>query len=102
MILIILDNYTIVGELTLNYWPCFLPWSSDSYIREVCANPEIVQLPSTPKGIRFISLKFQENEELLHFTCNGKLNGANRLTIEFETSDTNYENFIRQWFEVCK
>ena len=74
----------------------------DSYIREVCANPEIVQLPSAPKEIRLTRYKFQENDELLNFTCNGKLNGANRLTIEFETSATNYGNFIQQWFEVCK
>ena len=73
----------------------------DSYIRELCANPEIVQLPSTPKEIRLGCLEFKENEEVLNFTCNGKLNGANRLTIEFETSNTNYGNFIRQWFEVC-
>ena len=36
------------------------------------------------------------------FTCNGKLNGANRLTIEFVTSVHNYGNFIRQWFEVLR
>ena len=96
MILIILDNYIIVDELILsNIY-------DDSYIREVCANPEIVQLPSTPKEIRLARYKFQENDELLNFTCNGKLNGANRLTIEFDTSATNYGNFIRQWFEVCK
>jgi hypothetical protein len=97
MILIILDNYIIVDELSLGN-----SWSGDSYIREVCANPETVQLPSTPKEIRLGCLKFKENEEVLHFTCNDKLNGANRLTIHFETSDTNYGNFIRQWFEVCK
>jgi hypothetical protein len=74
----------------------------DSYIREVCANPEIVQLPLTPKEIRLEYLRFTTNEEVLNFTCNGKLNGANRLTIFFVTSDTNYGNFIRQWFEVCK
>jgi hypothetical protein len=97
MILIILDNFMIVDELTLGHL-----YGLDSYISEVCANPEIVQLPSVPKEIRLACLKFKENEKLLHFTCNGKLNGANRLTIEFETSDTNYGNFIRQWFEVCK
>jgi hypothetical protein len=93
MILFILDNYIIVDELVV---------SADSYVREVCANPEIVQLPSTPKEIRLTRLEFKENEEVLNFTCNGKLNGANRLTIGFVTSDTNYGNFIRQWFEVCK
>ncbi len=72
----------------------------DSYIIEVCANPKIVQLPSTPKEIRLGILEFKQNEEVLNFTCNGKLNGANRLTIEFVASD--YGNFIRQWFEVCK
>ena len=97
MILIILNNYIIVDELTLSrhYDRC-------SYIREVCANPEIVQLPSIPKEIRLACLKFKENEEVLHFTCNGKLNGANRVTIHIDTSDTNYGNFIRQWFEVCR
>ena len=94
MILINLDNYIIVDELTLGY--------SDSYIREVCANSEIVQLPSTPKEIRLDRLIFRENDEVLHFTCNGKLNGANRLTIDFVTPVTNYGNFIRQWFEVYK
>ena len=93
MILIILDNYIIVDEL---YLGC------DSYIREICANPEIVQLPSTPKEIIYVGLVLHGSEEVLHFTCDGKLNGANRLTIEIMTSDTNYENFIRQWFEVCK
>ena len=93
MILIILDNYIIVDELTL-----YVP---DSYIREVCANPEIVQLPSTPKEIRLGCLEFKENEEVLNFTCNGKLNGANRLTIQLYVSDQNDGNFIRQWFEVC-
>ena len=95
MILIILDNYIIVDELLLNHVP-------DSYIREVCANPEIVQLPSTLKKIRLSCLEFKENDEVLNLLCNGKLNGANRLTVEFYTSDTNYGNFIRQWFEVCK
>jgi hypothetical protein len=95
-VLIILDNYIIVDKLTLG------DFGRDSYIREVCANPEIVQCPLTPKEIRLELLEFNENEEVLHFTCNGKLNGANRLTIHFCTSDTNYENFIRQWFEVCK
>jgi hypothetical protein len=94
MILIILDNYIIVDELDLGHL-------YDSYIREICANPEIVQLPSTPKEIILACLEFKENDEILNFTCNGKLNGANRLTIGFETSDTNYGNFIRQWFEVC-
>jgi hypothetical protein len=93
MILIILDNYIIVDKLNLHLL--------DSYIREVCANPEIVQMPSTPKEIRLPHLNFKENDEVLHFTCNGKLNGANRLTIAFETSPTNYGSFIRQWFEVC-
>jgi hypothetical protein len=93
MILIILDNYIIVDELHLH---------SDSYIREICANPEIVQLPSIPKEIRLAYLNFKENEEVLHFTCNGKLNGANRLAIDFVISSTNYGNFIRQWFKVCK
>ena len=74
----------------------------DTYIREVCANPKIVQLPSTPKEIILGLLIFKENEKVLHFTCNGKLNGANRVTIQFYTSDTNIGNFIRQWFEVCK
>ena len=74
----------------------------NSYIREVCANPEIVQLPSTPKEINFNGVTFKNNEELWNFACNGELNGANRLTIIFDTSDTNYGNFIRQWFEVCK
>jgi len=96
MILTILDNYIIVDELLLGY-----SYVLDSYIREVCANPEIVQLPSTPKKIRLGLLQFNENDEVLNFTCNGKLNGANRLTIELKTSDTNYANFIRQWFEVC-
>jgi hypothetical protein len=96
MILIILDNYIIVDELTLGQSQ-YIP---DSYIREVCANPEIVQLPSTPKEVRLARLRFKEDEEVLNFTCNGKLNGANRLTIEFETPDTNYGNFIRQWFKV--
>ena len=96
MILIILDNYIIVDQLTLDW-----NYDADSYIREVCANPEIVQLPSTPKEIRLSYLEFKDNEEVLNFTCNGKLNGANRLTIEFKTLETNYENFIRQWFEVC-
>ena len=94
MILIILDNYIIVDSLTLR--------CPDSYIREVCANPEIVQLPQTSKEIRLAYLEFKENEKVLNFTCNGKLNGANRLTIQFKTSDTNYVNLIRQWFEVCK
>jgi hypothetical protein len=75
---------------------------SSSYIREVCANPEIVQLPSTPKEIRLTRLEFQENEEVLHFTCNGKLNGANRLTIDIKARDKNIGKFIRQWFKVCK
>ena len=97
MILIILDNYIIVDELTLGH-----SYSPDSYIREVCANPEIVQLPSTPKEIKLHLLEFKENEEVLNFTCNGKLNGANRVTIEFRAWYTNYGNFIRQWFEVCK
>ena len=97
MTLIILDNYIIVDELTLGY-----PHDPDSYIREVCANPEIIQLPLTPKEIRLNSFEFEENDEVLHFTCNGKLNGANRLTIKLEASDINYGNFIRQWFEVCK
>jgi hypothetical protein len=97
MILIILDNYILVDEFALGYY-----YSPDSFIREVCANPKIVQFPSTPKEIRLARLKFKENEEVVHFTCNGKLNGANRLTIEFKTPDTNYGNFIRQWFEVCK
>jgi hypothetical protein len=96
MILIILDNYIIVDELAIGNG------YDDSYIREVCANPEIVQLPSTPKEIRLALLEFNENEKVLNFTCNGKLNRANRLTIEFETSKKNYGNFIRQWFEVCK
>ena len=95
MILIILDNYIIVDELALGHY------GLDSYL-EVCANPEIVQLPSIPKEIRLSYLLFKEDEEVLHFTCNGKLNGANRVTIGFETSDTNYGNFIRQWFEECK
>jgi hypothetical protein len=99
IILIILDNYIIVDELALIYLEFFRGYD-DSYIREVCVNPEIVQLPSTPKKIRLRYLEFEENDEVLHFTCNGKLNGANRLTIEFATSD--YRNFIRQWFEVCK
>ena len=99
MILIILDNYIIVDELKLYFWDYNI---RDSYIREVCANPEIVQLPSTPKEIRLVYLIFKENDEVLNFTWNGKLNGANRLNIIFETSDTNYGNFIRQWFEVCK
>ena len=94
MILIILDNYIIGNRLNIYLY--------DSYIREVCANPEIVQLSSTPKESRLACLEFKENEEVLNFTCNGKLNGANRVTIGFETSDTNYGNFIRQWFEVCK
>ena len=80
-----------------------------SYIRKICANPEIAQLPSTPKAIRLARLKFNENEEVLNFTCNDKLNGANRVTIRFETPKTNsrllrqnfFGNFIRQWFEVC-
>jgi hypothetical protein len=93
MILIILDNYIIVDRLSID---------NDSYTREVCANPEIVQFPSTPKEIRIGHLNFKENDKVLHFTCNGKLNGANRLTIGFKTSKTNYGNFIRQWFEVCK
>ena len=97
MILIILDNYILIDNLSIDF-----SIHDDSYIREVCANPEIVQLPSTPKEIRLASLRFDESDEVLNFTCNGKLNGANRLTIEFETSDTNYGNFIRQWFEVCK
>ena len=97
MILIILDNYIIVDELIISQ----NQYGPDSYIREVCANPEIVQLPSTPKEVRLARLRFKENEKVLNFTCNGKLNGANRLTIVFETSNTNYENFIRQWFEVC-
>jgi hypothetical protein len=96
MILIILDNYIIVDELTIG-----TTYNPDSYLREAFFNREIVQLPSTPKEIRLSHLKFQENEEVLNFTCNGKLNGANRLTIEFK-KDTNYGNFIRQWFEVCK
>ena len=65
----------------------------DSYIRGVCANPEIVQLPSTPKEIRLSPLEFKENEKVLNFTCNDKLNEANKLTIEFVASD--YGNFIR-------
>ena len=97
MILIISDNYIIVDELIINQ----NQYNRDSYIREVCANPKIVPLPSTPKEIRLERLKLKENEEVLHFTCNGKLNGANRLTIGFETSKTNYGSFIRQWFEVC-
>ena len=98
MILIILDNYIIVDQLCISdNTGC-----GDLYIREVCANPEIVQLPSTPKEIRLEYLEFEEDEELLHFTCNGKLNGANRLTIGFAISYTNIGNFIRQWFEVCK
>mgnify|MGYP007060591444 CR=1 FL=1 len=97
MILIILDNYIIVDELTLGHSDGY-----DSYIREVCANPEIVQLPSTPKEIILERLRFEENDEVLNFTCNGKLNGANRLTITVETLKTNPGNFIRQWFEVCK
>ena len=96
MILIILDNCFIVDQLAIGYG------YDESYIREVCANPEIVQLPSTPKEIRFKYLEFKADEEVLNFTCNGKLNGANRLTIEFKTPNTNYGNFIRQWFEVCK
>ena len=95
MILIILDNYIIVDGLSIDNG------YDDSYIREVCANPEIIQLPSTPKEIRLTRLNFQEDEEVLNFTCNGRLNGANRLTIDFRTSETNYGNFIRQWFEVC-
>jgi hypothetical protein len=98
MILIILDNYIIVDELGLGSYNCL----RDLYIREVCANPEIVQLPSTQKEIRLGVLKFKENDEVLNFTCNGKLNGANRVTMYVGTSDTNYGNFIRQWFEVCK
>jgi hypothetical protein len=99
MILIILDNYIIVDVLNL----CD-PYSSDSIIREISANPEIIQLPSTPKEIRLTLFKFEfeENEEVLNFNCNGKLNGANRLTFKLKTSETNYGNFIRQWFEVCK
>ena len=96
MILIILDNYIIVDVLTLGHH-----YSPDTYIREVCANPKIVQLPSTPKEIRLQRLNFKENEEVLHFTCNGKLNGANRLTIGLQGYDINYGNFILQWFEVC-
>ena len=99
MILIILDNYIIVDKLTLGLLSNYN--DRNSYIREVCANPEIVQLPSTPKGIRLGRLEFQDNDEVLNFTCNGKLNGANRLIIDFETPDTNCGNFIRQWFEVC-
>jgi hypothetical protein len=91
MILIILDNYIIVDTLDINL--------SDSYIREVCANPEIVQLPSTPKEIILGCLKLDKNDEVLHFTCNGKLNGANRVTIR--VLNNSYGNFIRQWFEVC-
>jgi hypothetical protein len=99
MILIILDNYIIVDELKLYFWDYNI---RDSYIREVCANPEILQLPLTPKEIILGDLEFKENDEVLNFTCNGKLNGVNRLNIIFETSDTNYGNFIQQWFEVCK
>jgi hypothetical protein len=92
MILIILDNYIIVDQLKIG--------GRDSYIREVCANPEIVQLPSTLKKIRLTTLYFKENEEVLNFTCNGKLNGANRVAIEFSVA--NLGKFILQWFEVCK
>jgi hypothetical protein len=95
MILIILDNYIIVDELALGY-----SYRPDTYIREICANPEIVQLPSIPKEIKLNLLEFKENEKVLNFTCNGKLNGANRLTITVETLKTNPGNFIRQWFEV--
>ena len=98
MILIILDNYIIVDHLTLGQ----SQYVSDSYIREVCANPEVVQLPLTPKEVKLARLRLKEHEEVLNFTCNGKLNGANRLTIEFETPHTNYGNFIHQWFKVCK
>ena len=94
MILIILDNYIIVDELAIGH-------GLNSYIREVCANPEIVQLPSTPKEIILECLIFKENEEILNFTRNSKLNEANRLNIEFKISMTSYGNFIRQWFEVC-
>jgi hypothetical protein len=96
IILIILDNYIIVDELVLG------DFYADPFIREICANPEIRQLPSTPKEIWLNHLVFKENEEVLNFTCNGKLNGSNRLTIQLYTPETNYGNFIRQWFEVCK
>ena len=98
MTLIILDNYIIVDELDLGQ----CRYGIDAYIREVCANPEIVQLPSTPKGIRLGRLEFQEHDKVLNFTCNGKLNRANRFTIVVTTLEENYGNFIRQWFEVCK
>ena len=42
MILIILDNYIVVDELEIN-----TRGDPNSYMREVCANPEIVQLPLT-------------------------------------------------------
>uniref|UniRef100_A0A914DWT7 F-box domain-containing protein n=1 Tax=Acrobeloides nanus TaxID=290746 RepID=A0A914DWT7_9BILA len=93
----IFGNYIIVDELALGYSD-----SSNRYIREVCANPEIVQWPSTTKEIRLGVLKFKANNEVLNLTCNGKLNGANRVTVEFKTSDVNCGDFIRQWFKVCK
>ena len=93
---VILANYIIVDELS------FINYHDDSFIREVCANPEIVQLPSAPKEIWLRYLEFKENDEVLNFACNGKLNGANRLAIDFKISDTNFGSFLRQWFEVCK
>jgi hypothetical protein len=75
MILIILDNYIVVDELALEI--------DETCIREVWANPRILQLPLTPKEIILKHLYFQENEKVLNFTCNGKLNGANRVAIKF-------------------
>lgn len=87
-----LDNYIHTDHL-------YLTKGCEHYIREICANPQIVRLPSTPKEI-VLGIIYLKGEEALQFTGDGKLNGANRLTLRFITSPESDGSFCRKWFEV--
>jgi hypothetical protein len=89
-----LENYIQTDHL-------YLTNGCGHYIREICANPQIVRLPSSPKEIILGSI-YLKDKEALQFTGDGKLNGANRLTLRFITSPESDGSFCRKWFEVKK